>query len=299
MECVPRTSSLDLVAMLYLSSKASSLVQTWWASLEGDDSLAHFLFVQGMVEKKQSGKEATCESLIYYGLETELNTFLVMVLAASWAQWATDTGTVYSSIDWVGPVEIWANKGETLLILSRWRCGPIREIADLSALLHVVGINTHIFSHHYGQLQVVGKYCNLVLAMTRDSYRLSWTTQVPNTLASVPRFGLQMLETNYAGDNGSLDREMDTSRWRVDNHGPHSYSKWIIQGGMSALMRNQWIYGPLLLGDLRYKRYACLSSVPHDYCLVISPSVIPFWMYSNITIVDDNSATNAAVCVLF
>ena len=34
-------------------------------------------------KKKQSGKEAICESLIYYGLETELNTFLVMVLAAS------------------------------------------------------------------------------------------------------------------------------------------------------------------------------------------------------------------------
>ena len=194
---------------------------------------------------------------------------------------------------------MWANKGETLLILSWWRCGPIREIANLSALPCVVGINAHIFSHHYGQLQVVGKHCDLVLAMTRDSYWLLWTTQVPNTLASVPWFGLQTLKTNYAGDNGSLDWEMDTSWWRVDDHGPHSCSKWIIQGGTSALMRNQWIYGPLLLEDLRYKRYTCPSSVPHNYCLVISPSVIPFWMYSNITIVDDNSATNAVVHVLF
>jgi len=35
-----------------------------------------------------------------------------------------DTGTVYSSIDWVGPVEMWANKGETSLIV------PVKMGAD-------------------------------------------------------------------------------------------------------------------------------------------------------------------------
>lgn len=47
-----RTSSLDLVAVSYRSSKAESLVRWRGASLAGDDSLARFLLVWGMAEKQ-------------------------------------------------------------------------------------------------------------------------------------------------------------------------------------------------------------------------------------------------------
>ena len=46
-----RISLLDLVAVLYLSSNAKSLVQTWQeASLAGDRSLARFLLVSTMLK---------------------------------------------------------------------------------------------------------------------------------------------------------------------------------------------------------------------------------------------------------
>ena len=46
-----RTSSLDLVAVSYLSSNAESFVRGWLgASLAGDDSLARFLIVHTMLE---------------------------------------------------------------------------------------------------------------------------------------------------------------------------------------------------------------------------------------------------------
>ena len=43
---------MDLVAVSYRSSNAESLVQTWRGSLpaSGDDSLARFLLVRGIVQ---------------------------------------------------------------------------------------------------------------------------------------------------------------------------------------------------------------------------------------------------------
>ena len=45
------TSSLDLLAVSYLSSNAESLVWTWRASLAGDKSLACFLLMCAMLEE--------------------------------------------------------------------------------------------------------------------------------------------------------------------------------------------------------------------------------------------------------
>ena len=49
-ESLRRTSSLDFVAVSYLSLNAESLVRTRGPSLEGEDSRARFLLIRAMAE---------------------------------------------------------------------------------------------------------------------------------------------------------------------------------------------------------------------------------------------------------
>ena len=65
-ESLLRTSSLDFVAVSYLSSNAESLVWMRGPSLEGEDSRAHFLLVRAMAEEtKRVWWGCNGKSLVY------------------------------------------------------------------------------------------------------------------------------------------------------------------------------------------------------------------------------------------
>jgi hypothetical protein len=97
-----RTSSLDLVAVSYLSSKAESFVRTWrGASLEGDDSLVRFLVVWGMVDKKRLVKNLTV-NLLFIGRKNLNLPSLTFFLRPQWAMETFVVGWIPISIDYRG-----------------------------------------------------------------------------------------------------------------------------------------------------------------------------------------------------